>query len=481
MGFRMRLAIVAILICVALGAGAAIVAWLPGGDVNNGSLTYTVVSSDLIISVTEQGSLESANNLEIKCRVPGGSTILKIVEHGASVQAGDELATFDKSKIEESISQLTIGYENAVAAVVQAQSEVNKADISITEYEQATYVSELKTKEKEVVVARRRLEQAQDVVRYSTKLAMRGLITSQQLSSDQFAEKEAELDLEIKLAALDGLKRFNREKMLQELRSNLSAAEAKLASSKAALELEKSRVDRAREQLDNCVILAERSGLVLRPQAPEWAEQPDIEEGASVYEQQLLLVMPDMEQLQVVVYVHEAYVKRLRAGAKAVVNVQGRVVEGKVTEVATAADPAGWWNGNAVKYRTVVSFDNVAGLKPGMSADVDIRLVELTNILKLPVASVIQIDGDYFCFVKNSNLEPEKRAVQLGASNHKFVEVRAGLTSGDEVLLNARKFADANESIVFDRIIDNAGQTSPEQTQADEEANMEFTSADLAP
>ena len=43
---------------------------------------------------------------------------------------------------------------------------------------------------------------------------------------------------------------------------------------------EEARLRRAEDQLKNCVIVAERPGLVIFPSAAAWKEQPDIEEGA---------------------------------------------------------------------------------------------------------------------------------------------------------------------------------------------------------
>ena len=43
----------------------------------------------LTIMVTEDGNVESANNITIKCRIEGGASILEIVEDGAFVKKGN--------------------------------------------------------------------------------------------------------------------------------------------------------------------------------------------------------------------------------------------------------------------------------------------------------------------------------------------------------------------------------------------------------
>ncbi|MHC4167418.1 MAG: hypothetical protein ACYSWQ_10710, partial [Planctomycetota bacterium] len=67
-----------LIICaVAVIAIAAI--FIPGAvsDGESGPrLTHTITCGDLVVTVTEQGTLESSNNTEIKCKVRGYSTVI---------------------------------------------------------------------------------------------------------------------------------------------------------------------------------------------------------------------------------------------------------------------------------------------------------------------------------------------------------------------------------------------------------------------
>ena len=58
-------------------------------------LTHTITRGNLIVTVREQGTLESADNTEIKCRVRGENTIIRVVESGSIVKPGDELVRLD--------------------------------------------------------------------------------------------------------------------------------------------------------------------------------------------------------------------------------------------------------------------------------------------------------------------------------------------------------------------------------------------------
>ena len=64
-------------------AGIAWVSAVPSESSNrllDSAPTHTISRGDLIVSVTEQGTLESANNTEVKCRVRGSNTITFVID-----------------------------------------------------------------------------------------------------------------------------------------------------------------------------------------------------------------------------------------------------------------------------------------------------------------------------------------------------------------------------------------------------------------
>ncbi len=85
-------------------------------------LTHTIRRGDLAVTVTENGTVESSNNKEIKCLVKGGSTVLWVIETGTMVKPGDELVKLDTSTIEENITRQTIAVERAIANQIIATS-----------------------------------------------------------------------------------------------------------------------------------------------------------------------------------------------------------------------------------------------------------------------------------------------------------------------------------------------------------------------
>jgi len=70
-----------------------------------------------------------------------------------------------------------------------------------------------------------------------------------------------------------------------------------------------------------------------------------------------------------------------------------------------------------------------------MTAGVEIVLAEYQDVLKIPVAAVVESKEAGFVWVRDGD-NVVKRKIELGDSNDIYVAVNAGLKEGDEVVLN---------------------------------------------
>lgn len=433
-GLRLTLVIAAAILMVA--GGWAFFRQSPDGATADRSyLTHKVDRRTLEVVVTADGMLESSDNIEIKCNVKGGSTVLYVIETGTMVQPGDVLVELDRSELEDKILEQKIAYEKAVANKAISESDVAVARTSIKEYLEGTYRKEYSTLEKEIFDAEQAVRAAELAYASATRLAAKGSIRATQLEGEQFALDSARKDLELKRSSLEALEKYTKEKMMQELNSTLAAATAMLAADEAALELEQQRLEREKAQLENCTIRSPGSGMVIFPSAAAWKETPDIEEGAVVREQQTLLMIPNLDEMQVKVGVHESKVDRLKVGMKATVRLQGYTLEGAVDEIAEVTRPAGWWTGNMVKYDTLIKLDQRSGLKPGMSAIVDIVLARYEDALCLPVAAIVEANSSLYCWV-DSPSGPQIRQIEIGDTNDEYTIVTSGVDLGEAVVLD---------------------------------------------
>ena len=128
---------------------------LPFGDQAKNQFVMTDVASkgDLLVTVTEDGTLESAANVEVKCQVAGGSSILWIIPDGTYVKEGDKIVELDSAQLEDQIIAQKNVLENAKATKIQAENDYSVAKISVKEYEEGTFKKELQDAETQVTIA----------------------------------------------------------------------------------------------------------------------------------------------------------------------------------------------------------------------------------------------------------------------------------------------------------------------------------------
>jgi multidrug efflux pump subunit AcrA (membrane-fusion protein) len=148
--------------------------------------------------------------------------------------------------------------------------------------------------------------------------------------------------------------------------------------------------------------------------------------------------MPDLKHMQVKVGIHESIIERVSLGMQAKITLPEHELDGDVAEIAAIAEPASWWTGNLVKYETVVELPEFEGLRPGMSAEVEIFLADYENVITIPVTTVIETGEGTLCWVQLSSGEVERRTVVLGDSDDVMIVVNSGLDVGDRVVLNPR-------------------------------------------
>ncbi|MAV35900.1 MAG: hypothetical protein CMJ59_10605 [Planctomycetaceae bacterium] len=397
--------------------------------------THKITRSDLSISVTEQGTLESSNNIEIKNKVRGMSTITWVIESGTEVKPGDELVRLDNKAIEEQVAERTkyafLSKDASVGSAVRARV----AEIAIPEYLEGRYIAELSMLEKDLALAASDLSTAQNMRDHAVRMEKRGYESALEVEQREFRVTQAQLNVQVKRTDIDVLKRFSKQEELERLQGELNVATAMMEKDKEVLFLDDLWLKRIREELTHCVVKADRSGLVIHPTTEEWKDSPDVTEGAVIHQTQVLLLMPDLSKMQAKVGIHESIVDRVKPGMAARVTLPDRTVAGKVSSVASVTSPAGWWTGNVVKYDTLIELPAVEGLKPGMSAEVEVILDRYQDVLTIPVSAVVETAQGYCCWVETSR-GPQRRVLQLGDSNNVSIVVESGLVEGDEVVIN---------------------------------------------
>ena len=411
----------------------------------------TVERGDLAVEVTDRGNLESASNVEHRCEVEGrvgggtsgGTTILWIIEEGTQVKEGELLVELDSSNLEDMEKTQRIAYENALSTFELAKSEKETAEKTIKEHKEGIFIQEEKTNQSLVTVEEENLKRAQELVKHSEMLYRKGFETYEALEAARFSVTSATLNLESAQLAVSVFLAVTKDRTLTELNGLLESKRAALRAEKTKVEQEKERLDTVVTQLGNCNINAKAEGMVVyyKP-ARSWGRQEDdIQEGTAVRERQKLIILPDLENMQVRMLVHESKIDWIKAGQPARIRIDAfadQVLTGIVTTVATTPEQGPWYDRAKRNYPVNIKIDEpIEGLKPGMTAETTILVEKIMEVVKVPVQSVRTVGQNSECYVvKPGSHNPEKRLVTLGRSNDEFIQILSGLEEGDRVILS---------------------------------------------
>ncbi|MDP7206323.1 MAG: hypothetical protein QGH11_12185, partial [Pirellulaceae bacterium] len=332
-------------------------------------------------------------------------------------------------------------------AAIGFRAQATRDGLAISEYKEGSFPIRLLTLEKNLVIAESNLLTAKAMLNHSVRMLERGYRSELDVEQKTSAVRNATLNVEILEAEIDILKTFTKKEELVTLKGSWDSAKAAAFGHEEVLAMDEARIALAREEIDRCVIRAERSGLVIYPGAEKWDSAPDIAEGATVHNDQVLLLMPDTSKMQVKVGIHDSMIDHIAPGMSARVTLPDRTLNGEVSSVASVAPPAGWWTGNIVKYDVFIQLPSAEGLKPGMSAEVEVTMEQHKNVLLIPVAAVKKTVHGHCCWVGTVE-KAQRRSLQLSDSNDEFIIVESGLQEGEQVVLNPTAFiADADNQL----------------------------------
>jgi len=318
----------------------------------------------------------------------------------------------------------------------------------------------------ELQVAQEEYLLAQDRIEGQRRLEARGFITPTELEAEELnlskannklQEKETALklyiqytfpkDAEQKLSDYENAV-MSYQRQVKENIAEEAQEEARLSSAERKYNLERVKLADINQQLVEATIRARRPGLVVYGAADQSnqryrrSNQEAIQEGATVRERQAILTIPDMREMAVKVNIHESAVQRVAVGQRVNVSIDAfpdEQLTGVVTKVAVVADSANaFMNPDLKVYPTTIKVDGThEWLRPGMSAQVEILVNRLEDVVYVPIQAVTYNGNERVVYVDNGSGRPERRQVRTGAFSEQFIEIVSGLQEGEEVLLLA--------------------------------------------
>lgn len=444
------------------------------GDASGRGSTATVRRGDLVITVTEGGSLRAKESIDIINEVEGRSTIAEVVEEGAQVTKDQVILRLDAKELEERKAQeeatlrtiiadveaselnLQIQKDEARSKIAEAERNVRFAQIDLDKYTQGDWPQKVREAEADIVLAEEEHRQAQQTLEGTIRLVDAGAAAPQQIETDRLTLQRKAINLEHARKKLELMKQYEHPKELarleadltearreldrvkKQMQSNIALKEASLASAKDRLAIRQAAYDKLVEQLEKSVVRAPQTGLLVYEEPPRWRSEQAIAVGTEVRFRQRLFKLPDLSVMEVDVSIHETLIDRVQPGQKASIVVDAypdRQLTGRVQKINVMADNQRWFNPDVKVYKTVVSIEgDVEGLKPGMTAQVEILCEVVKDQLLVPVTGVHLVNGRTAAFVRIPG-DIVVREVEVGQTNDQHTIVLSGLAEGDEVLL----------------------------------------------
>ncbi len=399
--------------------------------------------------VVERGELESSSNVEVRCevqsRTSSGTSIIEIVPEGTIVQEGDFLVRLDDSALKDELTQQQNVVNASEAKVIESKAGLATAEISKEEYENGTFKQDEELLRSEAFVAEEDLRRAQEYAHHSERLAAKGYVTQVQLEADKFAVKKSEADLALAKTKLEVLRNYTKRKMIEQLTANIKIAEAKVMADEKTHGIDEKKLELIKTLIEKCVIKAPAGGQVVYANESGGRNGQDviIQEGTVVRERQVIVRLPDPTRMQVKARINESRVDFVRSGFPVIIHVDalpGTELQGTVRRVSDYPISGGFFGSSVKEYATFIEVhDPPQGLRPGMTAEVSIRVDQNENSLQLPVQAVFERGEKHWVLMDGpSGLRAQE--VKIGANNDKYVVIRSGVEKDQEVLSNPRKY-----------------------------------------
>lgn len=449
-----------------------------GNHTKTDSDWFHVTRRSFQISITATGELESKNEVEIKCQVEGGTTIVDLIDEGASVAEGDVLVRLADDKIKDKIEQAMLEVEQGRADQVAAQqqlsiqqSEANSriesaqlavqiADLDLARWEMGTDPQKQRELNLELEKAKRNLVRAKRDAELSRQLYDEKFISLGELEDDQVAVIEAEntlataqLDIDVYDSYTRPMERRRVGSALDQARaeldrthrrnnSQLAQARALLQSKTRALRIRESKLEKLNKQFAGTVVKAPQAGLVVYATSigARWRRQNPITQGREVSFNETMIVLPDTRRMVAALKVHESLLTQINTGQQGTVTIDARPdtpLKGTVSNIAVMAEDGGWMNPDLREYVVHLDLPDDADdtLRPSMRCSGRIMIDRAENVLAVPVQAVWSEGKQRYCYTRTLGGHARQRFVNVGRSSETYAEITGGLEEGDRVLL----------------------------------------------
>jgi HlyD family secretion protein len=469
-------------VLVVVGAGvAAWVVWFDVADELTGlGMSARIARGPLAVTVRDSGTVEPERKVVVSNELEWPVIIKWVADEGTRVEKGEKIIEFECKELTDALSQQELRVAAAQNDYTRAQQNLemtrkemenkiakarqNLADarLNVQRYVNGEYPVKLAKAQGKAALAERDLELSREKLELKNQLNQNPELDTPysereikadelQVQRNELALTEAKKDLEM-LTKYDHPARLRElemaikdaelelEKAQMEARTQILSAESDEQTKRATLEMQTAKMEQFQEARDKLTVTAEKSGLVVYDVGWRGERQGiTVGVGEKINPRQQLLVIPDMDTLQVQTKVMESVADQVSVDTPAYIRLDSKpdaTYAGRVSKVAPLPSGDRWLNPNVKFFDVVVEFDDPPeDLRPNMTAEVELELAVLEDVLVVPVAAVFSQQDEMYCYVVKGG-EAVRTAVKLGRMSEDKAEVLSGLSEGETVLLS---------------------------------------------
>lgn len=390
-----------------------------------GVAVATAQRADVMSRVLASGSVTSIRDAKIGSKISGRVAAV-LVEEGARVSAGTPLLRLDTSDLLAQQAQ-------AEASVAAARAQLQKVLTGARPQERQQSTDAVNQAHATLASAQASLQLAQANLERMRSLQTQGAVSQQDLDSTETQARVAQAQVALAQAAYDSAVQNAALVRIGSREEDILQARAQLAQAQAGLAL-------VQVQLRDSTISAPFAGTITQRSV----EPGETVSSASAPSTSPLFVLSQVDDVYVEFVVPAQHRSELQPDQDAVMAVDGlpeQTFQGRIAEIRPAADMASRTFG--VKVRV----PNPKGiLRPGMFARGAIVVGVRRSVLQIPEQAAMTATSGSVVFVVHDG-RAIRTAVTLGAHHDGLVEVTAGLTEGDQVVVEGQDGLTDNQPV----------------------------------
>lgn len=361
------------------------------------SFRSSIHKSEFTTAVVERGLVENTINatgeitpeFEEIISSPIHAAIRQVLmDAGTHVEAGQSILTLDKSASQTEYEKMKFQLESKHNDIKKLRLELAK---SFYDLQSNNAIKQLKINSlKADVENARRLYKAGGGTR----------------------EAVEQTELNLKVANLE------KQQLENEIKNRQQTMQVQMREYQIAAAIQENALHEVERKLQQANIVASRAGVVT---------YVNKNIGAAVQEGESLARIADLGSFKITGSISDAYLDQLRAGMPTIIRINETALRGTVTNVYPSVQ-----NG-------IVTFDvrlddkNNKLLRPNMKVDLFLVTAAQHNVLRVANGAAFKGTPTQDVFVVHRG-KAERRTVHTGLTNFDYVELKAGVQAGDQII-----------------------------------------------